>query len=151
MIGEVPRENPGDSQLMTDRSICRATRSLGQELAGQMMNSRYRRRKKTKKAADSILCSTQSPNTILTLSITSLPLAKQRGTSLLKYLDGHALSEVPHLLLVLRHLLFEWFAPSFIIGNLAQRLAFLLTFPDGLSRVAERKDREHRDLLRNAQ
>jgi len=49
------------------------------------------------------------------------------------------------------HFLFEWFAPSFIIGNLAQRFAFLLAFPDGLSRVAERKDREDRDVLGNAQ
>src|SRR5947208_16511810 len=48
-------------------------------------------------------------------------------------------------------LLFEWFSPSFVIGNLAQGLAFLLTFPDGLSRVAERKDRQDRDLLGNAQ
>jgi hypothetical protein len=35
------------------------------------------------------------------------------------------------LILVLEHLLLEWSAPSFIIGNLAQRFAFLLTFPDG--------------------
>ncbi len=62
-----------------------------------------------------------------------------------------ALPEVPHLSLVLRHLLCEWFAPSFIISNHAQRFAFLLTFPDGLSRVAERKDREDRDLLGYAQ
>src|SRR5256885_1600050 len=47
--------------------------------------------------------------------------------------------------------LFEWFSPSFIIDNLAQRLAFLLTFADSSGRVAERKDREDRDLLRNAQ
>src|SRR5205085_11012029 len=59
--------------------------------------------------------------------------------------------EVPHLLLPLMHLLFERFAPSFIIGNLTKRLAFLLTFPDGLSRVAERKDREDRDIHGNAQ
>src|SRR6266568_8341739 len=55
------------------------------------------------------------------------------------------------LILVLEHLLLEWFAPSFMIGNLAQRFAFLLTFPDGLSRVAERKDREDRNLLGNTQ
>src|SRR5438270_10268852 len=47
--------------------------------------------------------------------------------------------------------LFEWLAPSFNIGHLAQRFAFLLTFPDGLGRVAERKDRQDRDLLGNAQ
>ncbi len=39
---------------------------------------------------------------------------------------------------LLGYLLLEWFAPSFMIGNLAQRFAFFLTFPDGLSRVAER-------------
>ena len=50
-----------------------------------------------------------------------------------------------------RHLLFEWFAPSFMRGNLAQRFAFLLTLPDGLNWVAERKDNEDRDLLGNAQ
>jgi hypothetical protein len=72
-------------------------------------------------------------------------------TSLLKSRSGPTLPEVPHLLLVLRHLLFERFAPSFMIGNLAQRFAFLLTFPDGLSRVAERKDREDRNLLGNTQ
>src|SRR5260370_10356179 len=77
--------------------------------------------------------------------------SEQRGTSLLKCLSGHALPEVPHLLLMLGHLLCEWFAPSFIIGNLAQRFAFLLTFSDGFSRVAERKDREDRDPLGNAQ
>src|SRR5205085_4645753 len=65
------------------------------------------------------------------ISITSLPLARQRGTSLLKCLSRHDLPEVPHLLLPLMHLLFERFAPSFIIGNLTKRLAFLLTFPDG--------------------
>ena len=42
--GEMPRENPGDSQRMTDRSICRATRSLGQESAGQMMKSQMPQR-----------------------------------------------------------------------------------------------------------
>ena len=36
-----------------------------------------------------------------------------------------------------RHLLFEWFTPSFIRGNLAQRFAILLTLPDGLNRVAK--------------
>src|SRR2546421_7183682 len=55
------------------------------------------------------------------------------------------------LILVLEHLSLECSAPSFIIGNLVQRFAFLLTFPDGLSWVAERKDREDRDLLGNAQ
>src|SRR5438034_1216526 len=74
-----------------------------------------------------------------------------RGTSLFTCFNRHALPEAPHPLLILRHLLFEWFAPSFMIGNLAQRFAFLLTFPDGLSRVAKRKDREHRDLLGNTQ
>src|SRR5207247_3167838 len=38
----------------------------------------------------------------------------------------------------LNRLLFEWFAPSFIIGNLAQRFALLLTFPDGFSRITDR-------------
>jgi hypothetical protein len=58
---------------------------------------------------------------------------------------------LPHFLCFRRHLLFEWFAPSFIISDLAQRFAVLLTFPDGPSRVAEGKDREDRDVLGNAQ
>ncbi len=58
---------------------------------------------------------------------------------------------LPHFLCFSRHLLYEWFAPSFIISNLAQRFAVLLTFPDGPSRVAEGKDRENRDVLGNAQ
>ena len=58
--------------------------------------------------------------------------------SVVSALQQTCFTEVPHLLLILRYLLFEWFAPSFIIGNLAQRFAFLLTLPDGLNRVAER-------------
>ena len=48
-------------------------------------------------------------------------------------------------------LLCERFVPSFTMGNLAQRLAFLLTFPDGLGRIAKRKDREDGNLFRYAQ
>ena len=47
VTGEVPPENPGDSQLMTDRSICRATRSLGQASAGQLMKSQMPQRADT--------------------------------------------------------------------------------------------------------
>src|SRR5260370_7336415 len=90
------------------------------------------------------------------LAYMSLPFTKGGSTSPITARERSKNCKGSHgarsfLLLVLRHLLLEWFAPSFIIGNLAQRSAFLLTLPDGLSRVAERKDREDRDLLGNAQ